>query len=81
MFVIRQITKKIKYSNTTFQYNPSKKVSQLFYFIPVYIAVALIYFDSVFFKLTAQSWLTGLGIWMPSSEPMMVHLNWSYSFK
>ena len=42
---------KLKHSNTTFQYNPTKNVSQLYYFLPLFLAVGLIYFDSIFIKL------------------------------
>ena len=68
---------KLKYSNTTFQYHPTKKTSQLYYFIPLYVAVGLVYFDSIFIKLTAYSWLNGLGVWLPSSFPMMAQFNLS----
>ncbi|GAA4233973.1 hypothetical protein GCM10022291_12340 [Postechiella marina] len=69
---------KLKYSNTTFQYNPSRKVGQIYYFIPLYVAIGLVYFDSIFVKLTAHSWLNGLGVWMPSSFPMMAQFNLSF---
>jgi len=74
-FSIDRLLQKLKYSNTTFQYNPSKKVRQLYYFSPVFVAIGLVYFDSIFVKLTANSWLHGLGMWMPSSFPMMVQVN------
>lgn len=76
-FSIDRLLQKLKYSNTTFQYNPSKKVKQLYYFLPVFVAIGLVYFDSIFVKLTANSWLHGLGMWMPSSFPMMVHNNFT----
>ncbi|MES2417278.1 MAG: DCC1-like thiol-disulfide oxidoreductase family protein [Bacteroidota bacterium] len=69
---------KLKYSNTTFQYNPPRNVSQLYYFLPLYVAVGLVYFDSIFVKLTAHSWLSGLGVWMPASFPMMAQFNLSF---
>lgn len=69
---------KLKYSNTTFQYNPPKKVRQLYYFLPLFVAIGLVYFDSIFIKLTADSWLNGLGVWMPGSFPMMAQLNLSF---
>jgi len=70
-----RLIKKLKYSNTTYTHNPTKKISQLYYFVPVFVAIALIYFDSVFVKLTANSWITGLGMWLPSSMPMMAKVN------
>jgi predicted DCC family thiol-disulfide oxidoreductase YuxK len=77
-FSLDRLLMKLKYSNTTFQYNPTKKVSQLYYFIPLYLIVGLAYFDSIFSKLSAHSWLHGLGVWLPSSLPMMVQFNLSY---
>ena len=69
---------KLKYSNTTFQYSPPKTVSQLYYFLPVFLAVAIVYFDSVFLKLCSNAWTSGLGMWLPASMPMMVHTNLSF---
>ena len=77
-FSLDRLLLKLKYSNTTFQYNPTKKVSQLYYFLPLYVAVGLVYFDSIFVKLSAYSWLHGLGVWLPSSFPMMAQFNLSY---
>ncbi len=35
------------------------------------------YFDSVFFKLASPMWREGLGSWLPSSLPMITHVNTS----
>ena len=75
---IDRLLVKLKYSNTTFQYYPPKTVSQLFYFILPFVAIGLVYFDSVFFKLHSSMWLAGLGSWLPSSLPMMTHVNTSW---
>jgi predicted DCC family thiol-disulfide oxidoreductase YuxK len=71
-FSLDRLFQKLKYSNTTFQYTPTKNVSQFFYFILLFVGIGLVYFDSFFVKLDAYSWLHGLGMWMPSSFPMMV---------
>lgn len=55
--------------------NQSYSVSQIYYLLPLYLGVALVYFDSVFFKLSSSMWLSGLGSWLPSSLPMCVHVN------
>lgn len=68
---------KLKYSNTTFQYNPPKTVSQLNYLIVPLLGLAFVYFDSVFYKLASSMWVNGLGSWMPSSLPMITHVNTS----
>jgi predicted DCC family thiol-disulfide oxidoreductase YuxK len=73
-----RLFQKLKYSNTTFTYTPSKTVSQLYYFIPTFVGVGLVYFDSIFIKLDSNSWLSGLGLWLPASMPMMVHTNASF---
>ena len=66
---------KLKFSHTTSRYNPQKKVSQIYYLLPVFVGVGLVYFDSIFYKLSSDMWLKGLGSWMPSSLPMITHLN------
>ena len=73
-----RLFKKLKYSNTTFTYIPAKTVSQLYYFILPFVGIGLVYFDSVFFKLDSNLWLGGLGSWLPSSLPMITHLNNSW---
>lgn len=60
---------KLKYSNTRFNYNPPTTVSVLAYFVPLLIGVALVYFDSIFFKFASEFWRNGLGLWLPSSLP------------
>lgn len=75
---IDRLIQKLKYSNTTFQYNPSKNISQLYYFILPFFGIGLVYFDSVFFKLASPMWLSGLGSWYPSSLPMIAHVNTSW---
>jgi predicted DCC family thiol-disulfide oxidoreductase YuxK len=73
-----RLFKKLKYSNTTFTYTPPKTVSQLYYFIPPFVGIGLVYIDSVFYKLSSDLWLGGLGSWLPSSLPMITHLNNSW---
>lgn len=73
-----RLFQKLKYSNTTFTYNPSRTVSQLYYFVPTFVGIGLVYFDSIFIKLDSNSWLSGLGLWLPASMPMMVHTNLSF---
>lgn len=73
-----RLFQKLKYSNTTFQYNPSKTVGQLYYFILPFFGIGLVYFDSVFFKLSSPMWMSGLGSWTPSSLPMATHFDNSW---
>lgn len=69
---IDRLFKKLKYSNTKFRYQPPKTVSVLNYVIPVLFGIGFVYFDSMFFKLTSDFWLRGLGVWLPSSMPQTV---------
>lgn len=69
---------KLKYSSNTFNYFPSKEISQLYYFIIPFVGIALVYFDSVFIKFASNCWLSGLGLWLPGSMPMMVHNNLTF---
>ncbi|REC48987.1 DCC1-like thiol-disulfide oxidoreductase family protein [Chryseobacterium pennipullorum] len=64
-----RLIQKYKYSNTRFQYDPPKKVSILCYYIPMFIGVAFVYFDSIFYKFTSAYWTQGLGMWYPTSIP------------
>ncbi|MBX2826879.1 MAG: HTTM domain-containing protein [Flavobacteriaceae bacterium] len=45
------------------------KVRVLNYFLIVLSGIAMIYFDSILFKLKSQSWTGGLGLWLPASLP------------
>jgi len=66
---------KYKYSNTRFQYNPPEKVSVLCYLVPVFIGMAFVYFDSIFYKFTSSYWTVGLGMWYPSSIPFTNYIS------
>lgn len=52
-----------------------KDVSILNYHIPVFIGIALVYFDSIFHKFGAGFWMKGLGMWLPSALPQMTHFH------
>ncbi|MFT6849646.1 MAG: putative DCC family thiol-disulfide oxidoreductase YuxK [Sphingobacteriales bacterium] len=62
---------KLKYSNTTFFYNPPVKIRQIYYFLPILLGLGLVYLDSTFYKVASQMWINGLGVWLPSSLPMI----------
>ena len=84
---IDRLFEKLKYSNTRFQYQPSDKVTALAYLVPVMIGIGFVYLDSTFFKLVSEFWMNGLGMWLPSSLPMVtIHdttfvLNYEYLMK
>lgn len=69
---IDRLLLKYKYSNTKFEYNPPAEVSVLAYFIPILVGVAFVYFDSIFFKLSSDFWMKGLGMWLPTSVPPII---------
>lgn len=48
------------------------QVLEINYLVPVFVGIALIYFDSVFLKADSAMWKNGLGIWLPSSIPPVV---------
>ncbi|MEO8085338.1 MAG: DCC1-like thiol-disulfide oxidoreductase family protein [Bacteroidota bacterium] len=66
---------KLKFSNTKFFYKPGRTVTQLAYTIPLFLAVAFVYFDSTLFKLLSPMWLRGLGLWLPASMPLDVNVD------
>jgi len=57
---------------------PSKKVSSINYKILLFVCLGFVYFDSVLFKLTNDAWLNGIGVWLPSSLPMVTHFDSSW---
>jgi predicted DCC family thiol-disulfide oxidoreductase YuxK len=71
---IDRLRLKLKYSNTRVLYTPPSEVSSLAYLVPVFICVGFVYFDSIFFKLDSYNWMHGLGMWLPSSLPMITHM-------
>lgn len=64
------LIQKIKYSDIGGFYKPDNKVLAANYFVPVFAAIGLVYFDSILFKFTSPMWLKGLGMWLPANLPM-----------
>ncbi|CAN5633016.1 hypothetical protein BH11BAC1_BH11BAC1_21710 [soil metagenome] len=75
VFSLDRLSLKLKYSNTKLFYDPPRTVSQLSYTIPLLLAVAFVYFDSIFFKVTSHMWLSGLGFWLPASMPIVAQVD------
>ncbi len=59
---------KLRFSNAKFEYTPSKTASVMAYWVPLFVGVGLVYFDSIFFKFTDPIWMKGLGLWWPASH-------------
>lgn len=66
------LIEKVKYTNIGRPYGVDRKVLLINYFVPVFIGLGLVYFDSVFRKADSPMWMDGLGMWLPSSLPMAV---------
>lgn len=75
---IDRLIEKIKYSSTTYLHNPSIKTRQFYYFLLPFVGLAIVYTDSVFYKVVTPMWYNGLGSWLPSSLPMITHANTSW---
>lgn len=69
---IDSLIEKIKYTNIGRPYQVDRKVLEINYLVPVFAGIALVYFDSVFRKIDSPMWMDGLGMWLPSSLPMVV---------
>jgi predicted DCC family thiol-disulfide oxidoreductase YuxK len=63
-----------KLSTPFVQYNsyPAQTVSRLAYYLPVWVCLGFLYFDSAIHKLFAEHWRNGLGSWLPSTQPYYV---------
>lgn len=70
-FSIDHILKKLKYSNTRFEYKPKTEIPKIYYYLLLALGVAVLYIDSVLYKTQSQMWMNGLGMWMPSSLPQI----------
>ncbi len=72
VFSLDCLIKKIKYSEIGHEYKIDRMVLEINYMILVFAGIALVYFDSIFLKLSSPLWLNGLGMWLPASLPMVV---------
>lgn len=48
-----------------------RSVSRLYSELFILLGIALVYFDSVFYKLASPMWTAGLGVWLPASLPQV----------
>lgn len=64
---------KLRYSTTSFRYEPSRTVTQLSYFVPVLLGGGFVYMGSILYKFTSWGWLTGIGMWRPGSLPFITY--------
>jgi predicted DCC family thiol-disulfide oxidoreductase YuxK len=65
------LLQKLKYSSIYKPYLIDRKVLKINYVVPVFVAIGLVYFDSIFHKFSSKMWMDGLGVWLPSSLPMV----------
>jgi predicted DCC family thiol-disulfide oxidoreductase YuxK len=65
---------RLKLSTPFTHYNtyPKNTVSSLSYYLPVFVCLGFLYFDSAIHKLFAEHWRNGLGSWLPSTQPYYV---------
>jgi predicted DCC family thiol-disulfide oxidoreductase YuxK len=70
-----RLWQKLKYSSSSYHYIPDTKVNVWNYWMLLLTGVGFMYFGSVFFKLSSELWLSGLGMWLPSSMPMATYSN------
>lgn len=62
---------KLKYSTLYKPLEIDRKVLKINYVVPVLVGIGLVYFDSIFHKFSSKMWMDGLGVWLPSSLPMI----------
>ena len=62
---------KLKYSTLYKPFSIDRKVLKINYIVPVFVGIGLVYFDSIFHKFSSKMWMDGLGVWLPSSLPMV----------
>ncbi|MBN8641861.1 MAG: DUF393 domain-containing protein [Flavobacteriales bacterium] len=62
---------KVKYTSIGRPFVVNRKVLKINYIALVFVAIGLVYFDSVFHKFSNHLWQKGFGVWLPSSLPMV----------
>lgn len=73
-----RLIERVKYSTSKYTHSPDTKVSVLAYYVPLFIGIALVYFDSVIFKVGSPYWMKGIGMWAPSVFPQFNHYGNSF---
>ncbi len=48
---------------------PATTVPRIHYDALILVGIAIVYLDSIFYKLASPMWLSGLGLWRPASLP------------
>jgi hypothetical protein len=77
-FSVDRLLDKLKYSTLKSSYIPSSNTSILSYFSLVGLGIAIVYFDSMFYKLASPMWMSGLGFWWPATLPFATYLDLSF---
>lgn len=78
-FAIDTLRRKLSRPFVHYSHYPKQQVSRLAYFLPVFVCLGFLYFDSAIHKMFAEHWRNGLGAWLPSSMPYYVSpLNMSW---
>ncbi|WP_027420654.1 DCC1-like thiol-disulfide oxidoreductase family protein [Crocinitomix catalasitica] len=65
-FSLDNLFRKIKYSGVRTTYYIEHKTTVLYYNLIVLVGLGFVYADSVIYKLTSPTWMSGLGMWRPS---------------
>lgn len=69
VFSVDRVIKRVKYTRARYTHTPSTQVSVIYYYIPIFVGIALVYMDSVFFKIDSKTWMGGIGMWAPAVLP------------
>lgn len=74
-YSIDNLIEKLNYSTLKKQHVVEEKVPEFYYYFILFAGIGLVYFDSIFYKLTSNLWMGGLGTWYPASMPIAVNLD------
>ena len=65
------LIRKIRYTSIGRPFRVDRTILEINYLMPVFICIGLVYFDSIFLKFDNSLWTSGLGVWLPTSMPMI----------
>ncbi|MCF6251284.1 MAG: DCC1-like thiol-disulfide oxidoreductase family protein [Methylococcaceae bacterium] len=71
-FSIDNLKNKLQTPFKHYSLYPKQEISILAYYLPVFICLGFLYFDSAIHKMFAEHWRNGLGAWLPASMPYYI---------
>lgn len=77
-FSLDNLLKKLVRSTNRSEYKVNHQMPYIYYLLFIFVGIALVYFDSIFYKWSSPMWRGGLGLWFPASMPVAINRDMSF---